>query len=273
MRPLPSASNRPAASRLVALAEGALCGALLGFVSKELRLKALLSLWGPAAPLVPMGMALGVLLSLTRLKRLLGWLTGGALLLWLVVAFLPLTPSLVQGLGRADPVTSADAIYVLASRMQTDGDPSDVAESRLVRGLELLGEGRATRLIVGELPAPSGSYAALAKSMMRRLGGLDVGRELLVVGPVRTTQEEAHAVAALMRSRGLKRLLLVTSPIHALRSSLTFEKEGLEVISVPCRETLYDFEALDQPDDRLLIFGALLHERLGLLYYRLQGWL
>jgi hypothetical protein len=274
MKWIPTPPNLPgASSRLAALAKAALCGALFGLMCKELHLKVLLSLWGPAAPLVPIGILLGALLALTRLERLIGWLAGGALLLWLVVAFSPLTRGLSKGLVRADSVTSADAIYVLASRMQSDGDPSDVAESRLLRGLELLGERRATRLVLGELPAPDDTYAALARSMMRRLGGLDAGRELLVVGPVSSTQEEAHAVAMLMRSRGFKRLLLVTSPIHTLRASLAFEKEGLEVISVPCRETSYDLETLDESDDRVLVFGALLHERLGLLYYRLRGWL
>jgi uncharacterized SAM-binding protein YcdF (DUF218 family) len=267
----PSPANRTTSS-LALVVRCSLCGALIGLICKELHLQALLSIWRPAGPLVPIGMALGALLSLTRLEKMIRWLAAGTLLLWLLVAFSPLTRWLAKGLLRADTLTSADAIYVLASRMQADGDPSDAAEARLLRGLELLGEGRAHRLILGELPPPAGSYAALARDMMRRLGTGD-NAELLLVGPVDSTQDEAHAVATLMQSRGFKRLLLVTSPIHTRRSSLSFEKEGLEVMSAPCRETLYDFEALEEPDDRVLAFGALLHERLGIVYYRFRGWL
>jgi uncharacterized SAM-binding protein YcdF (DUF218 family) len=64
----------------------------------------------------------------------------------------------------------------------------------------------------------------------------------------------------------------VTSPTHSRRAALALEREGVDVVSSPCRETRFDLETLDRPGERLMAFGSLIHERLGLLYYRWRGW-
>jgi uncharacterized SAM-binding protein YcdF (DUF218 family) len=105
---------------------------------------------------------------------------------------------------------------------------------------------------------------------------LGMSHEILVVGPVLNTHEEAVAVGALAREGGFERLLVVTSPSHSLRASLALEAEGVNVISVPSVETTFDYENLGAEvhgDDRVRAFGPLLHERVGLLYYRYKGWI
>jgi hypothetical protein len=50
----------------------------------------------------------------------------------------------------------------------------------------------------------------------------------------------------------------------------------VNVISVPSVETTFDYENLGAEvhgDDRVRAFGPLLHERVGLLYYRYKGWI
>lgn len=49
----------------------------------------------------------------------------------------------------------------------------------------------------------------------------------------RTTEENAQLTAALLKPRGVKRILLVTDPPHLLRSFLTFQSLGFEVIPHP----------------------------------------
>jgi len=142
------------------------------------------------------------------------------------------------------------------------------AMSRLLHALELLGNSRARRLVLTELPPPSRSYAEPARALMQ---ALHLEGEIIAVGPVHDTRDEAKAVARLFAERGLQSLILVTSPTHTRRAAATFERQGLTVIASPAVETLFDLETLDTPDDRLRAWGSVLHERLGLWLYALRG--
>lgn len=248
---------------------GAGLGAAAGFAAVELDLPAAVSYWGDRAPLVIAATVLGAALGATRLARLLGVAALALLLGWVVVVATPLTSAMARGLVREDPVRDTDAIFVLASRLQADGDPTTGAMSRLLGGLELLAEGRAPRLVVSEIP-DNPSYAALARRWASSFG---LEGEILAVGPVQSTRDEAVAVADLFEERGWRSVLLVTSPTHSRRASAAFERLGLEVVSRPSVETRYDVETLDRWDERATAFGALLHERLGLAVYRWRGWI
>jgi uncharacterized SAM-binding protein YcdF (DUF218 family) len=257
----PESDPRPEVLRLAAV--GMAVGATAGFFLRDLAVESFASLWLPAA-------LAGALLWITPLRRLLAFGTLGLGALWLMAAFTPLTAQFAAGLVRRDPVRQADAVLVLSSRLQADGDPTSPALSRLLHGLELLGEGWAPRLIVTELPPPAPSYAAVARIMMHNLG---LEREVLAVGPVTRTRDEAVLVAALYREKGWNRLLLVTSPTHSARASATFEHEGMVVVSSPGVETQFDLETLDRPVERLLAFRTVLHERLGFWLYERNGWI
>jgi uncharacterized SAM-binding protein YcdF (DUF218 family) len=249
---------------------GLAVGGVGALLARDLDLPTLVSYWGSRSPLVALAALLLALLWLTRLRPLVAAFTALLAVAWLAVAFSPLTEWMARGLPRQDSERAADAVFVLASRTQADGEPTCTAMSRLVHGLELLGEGRAPRLVVSELPQPYAAYAPTARALMARLG---LGQEVLAVGPVRSTRDEAVAVARLFRERGWRRVLLVSSPTHTRRAAASFEREGLEVVASPAIETQFDLPGLSRPDDRLFAFGALLHERAGLAYYRWKGWL
>jgi uncharacterized SAM-binding protein YcdF (DUF218 family) len=249
---------------------GAALGALTGLIAKELDLPSLVSYWYARAPLVLLSALLGALLWQTRLRWLVGALSGAAFGLWLLVAFTPLSRLLARDLSRRDAPSSADAVFVLSSGLQADDELTSAAMTRLLRGLELLEGGKAPRIILSELHPPQPSYALPARELMKNLG---LDQELLTVGPVGNTRDEAVAVAALFRARGWRRLLVVTTPAHSRRACAAFEREGLEVTCLPSTETRYDFENLEKSDDRIFAFGGLLHEWIGLFVYRQRGWL
>jgi uncharacterized SAM-binding protein YcdF (DUF218 family) len=140
--------------------------------------------------------------------------------------------------------------------------------SRLVRGVELVAQGYASHLIVSEIRV-GGRHEVLARKM---LADLRVDAELHVVGPIRNTREEAVAVGEISRLMGWRRILSVTSPTHSRRAALALEREGLAVTSVPSVETRFDLETLDRREERIDALGALLHERVGLVWYRLRGY-
>jgi len=252
-----------------AVGVGLAVGAAGAFLARDLEVPSYVSYWGDAAPLVVAAAAAAAGLWLTRVRRLLAALVALLGLAWCLVAFTPLALTLSDGLVRRDPVSPADAVVVLASRLQEDGELTSVALSRLLHGVELVAQERAPRLVLTELPAPYQPYSVPARALLANLG---VRAELLGVGPVERTRDEARQVAALFRARGWRKALLVTSPIHSRRAAAAFEREGLIVVSSPAVETRWDLETLSRPEERLAAFGAIVHERLGLLYYRFKGW-
>jgi uncharacterized SAM-binding protein YcdF (DUF218 family) len=243
---------------------------LIGLLSWELDLPTLVSFWGDRQYLVLSAALLGPAIALTRLRPLLAVGAAGLGLLWLVVCFTPLTAWLANGLVRRDPLQPADAVYVLSSYVQRDDEPGAGAASRLWRGLELLAEDRTKRLVLSEIPPPAGRYELVARAW---LTAFQLDRELIVLGRLGSTRQEALGVAALCRARGFERLLVVTSPTHSRRACAAFEREGLAVVCVPAVETQFDVETLPKPTDRIRAFGPIMHERLGLFVYRRRGWI
>ncbi len=257
-------------SRAQRMGVGLAVGALLALTAVDLDLASLVSFWGDRSFLVPLAAALGAALWLTPLRRLLAVVTVLLGVLWLAVAFTPLVAWMAEGLVRRDTLRPADAVFVFASRVQADGEPTSHAMSRLEKGLELVVEGHAKTLVVSELPPPARPYAALARVWARTFAP---GTEVLVVGPVTRSRDEALAVGRLFRARGWRRVLAVTSPVHTRRAAASLEKQGLEVAAAPSVETQYDLETLDMPGDRRLAFGPIAHERIGLLVYEWRGWI
>jgi uncharacterized SAM-binding protein YcdF (DUF218 family) len=252
------------------LGTGLAVGAAAGFVVVDLNLPSLVSYFGDRSYLLVAIAALGGLAWLTPLRRLV---VAGTLLLaaiWLGVAFTPLTSRLAAGLVRRDPVETADAVFVFASRIQEDGDPTTDAMSRLLKGVELVAEGRAPWLVVSEVPPPAGPYAPLARAWLGRFAGRG---EVLTLGRITNTHQEAVALARLGRERGIRRVLAVTSPTHTRRAAAALEKQGLVAIAVPAVETNFDLETLRLPGDRRRAFSPIAHERIGLLVYRWRGWI
>ncbi len=260
----------PSGSLLSRVGTGLAVGAVAGFVVVDLNLPSLVSFFGDRSYVLLSIAATGAVLWLTPLRRLVvaGTLLLGAL--WLAVCFTPLTPRLAEGLVRRDAIANADAVFVFASRIQEDGDPTTDAMSRLLKGIELMAEGRAPWLVVSEVPPPAGPYAPLARAWLAVFARRG---EVLDIGMILNTHEEAVALARLGRERGFRRVLAVTSPTHTRRAAAALEKEGLVAISVPAVETNFDLESLRWPGDRRRAFSAIAHERLGLVVYRRRGWI
>ncbi len=262
-------ANRSGSGGAARFGVGLAAGALIGLVALELDLASLASFWDDETWLVVAAALAGGLLWLTPLRRLVAALAVLAGVLWLAAAFTPLTARVREGLERRDPVREADAVFVFGSRIQKDGDPTSEAMSRLARAVQLLAEGRASRLVLSE-QWHSRSYAAIARAWARDFAPK---AEIVAVGPIVNTHDEAVALAKLFRSRGWKRVLAVTAPPHTRRAAACLEAVGLEVISVPSVETRYDYDTLADPRDRLRGFAAVVHERVGWYVYRRRGWI
>ncbi len=249
---------------------GAALGLVGGLLSRDLDLTTLVSFWGDRGFLLPLGAAVGAISATTRLRRPLYAAVAGLAILWTAVSYGPVSRMLLPGLVRSDPLGPADAVLVLATRMQTDGDPTSAQLSRLLRGLEIVKDGYAPRLMISELPPPQAAQKPFAQALLTRFKA-DV--ELVVLEPVRNTHDEAVMAADYLKARGLKRIIVTSSPTHTFRGAALLEMAGLEVMASPARETRFDLETLDRPEERLQSFGSLIHEHLGIFVYRQRGWI
>jgi len=164
---------------------GAAVGTCAGFLLRDLLPFETASAWVPVA-------VAGAVAWPTRLRRVVTVLTLSAAGLWVVVGFTPLTARLAPLLVRREAPRSADGVYVLASRLQTDGELTATSQARLLHGLELLAQGFAPRVILIDQPSPSAAYADVARSEMNRLG-LTSGEVVSLRGHVRSTRDEACA--------------------------------------------------------------------------------
>ena len=84
------------------------------------------------------------------------------------------------------------------------------------------------------------------------------------------THDSAINMAAMAHQRGWTRLVLVTDATHMRRTRAAFVHEGL---LVSCEPTMMWRIDGNGPSNRLAKLGAIVHEYVGLLYYRARGWI
>lgn len=91
----------------------------------------------------------------------------------------------------------------------------------------------------------------------------------------RTTYENAVETAKILREKGIRRVILVTSATHMKRSVGTFEKQGLHVAPSACGHIAneYHFDWTDLFPDAASAHhvGVASHEWLGVVLYRIRG--
>ncbi len=82
--------------------------------------------------------------------------------------------------------------------------------------------------------------------------------------------------AETLRSRGMRRIALVTEAYHMMRAERCFRKQGLETLPAPCGFRTLKFNAGEWlfPGWNPLSYNeAALHEYGGIAVYWLRGWL
>jgi uncharacterized SAM-binding protein YcdF (DUF218 family) len=155
------------------------------------------------------------------------------------------------------------------------------AGDRLLQGFRLYRAGKAPLILVsgGEVPMlgkGSETEADAARTILLEWGVPDAA--ILIEKQSKSTVENARFSREMLAARGIKRALLVTSASHMPRALGVFRKAGLEVSPSPA-DYLTGWAQPDWPFRILPDPGALndsntaLHEYVGLLIYRIRGWL
>jgi uncharacterized SAM-binding protein YcdF (DUF218 family) len=220
-------------------------------------------------------LAVGVGLARTRFVWLLWAALLGVTALFVLVAYTPFVERPALALLRADAEgPPADAVVVFSAAMTDAGHISDIALTRLVSGLE-----DARRLGIPSLAVSVQTRRVRDREISSEpdqarlttlLGG---GVQLHVVHDVTNTWNESVAFAALARSHGWTRVHAVTSPLHARRACLALEAAGLAVTCAPATSRDVALTPLGTSEARLRVTRAAIHEAVGLVVYRLRGWI
>jgi len=194
-----------------------------------------------------------------RVERALDGISGAAARFGL----LGLSPWLARPLLVAADVRAQPFIVVLCGGCRFSGQLSESTVARVEHGVRLFHQGLAPRLILsgGRWASHRPPCAPRMKAHALALGLCS--EEILVEDRSTRTSENAREVARLLHGHAARSILLVTSPVHMRRAKLCFEKQGIEVSCAPTPRLAHD----------TLFTKEVLHEYIGLAYYRAVGWI
>jgi uncharacterized SAM-binding protein YcdF (DUF218 family) len=254
----------------------------------------------------PLGLACVLLVLALLVRRRPRWQTGlialALALLWLggnrIVNMALLRSLEWQYLSGTTPGHSepqADVIVVLGGGERSKAFPRPTSElneagDRLLYAAQLYRQGAAPFILVsgGQAPWVSASSVPGAESMAEILGLMGVPDEALwLESGSRNTYENALETKAILESRGIDNVLLVTSAMHMPRAYAVFAKTGLGVTPAPTDflMTQEDWEYYTQPNVVIQLFNLLptanslavttrvLKEYVGIVVYSLRGWI
>lgn len=133
----------------------------------------------------------------------------------------------VWAVGRSDQRRSVDAIVVMGVA-QYDGRPSPQLQARLDHALTLWNEGLTALVITTGGNQPGDRFTEAQASANYLIAGGIPEQSITQENLGTTTRESMFGVLEIMQSRGLRSILIVTDPYHALRSRLVAQDLGLE---------------------------------------------
>jgi uncharacterized SAM-binding protein YcdF (DUF218 family)/glycosyltransferase involved in cell wall biosynthesis len=203
-------------------------------------------------------------------RRITGALV--ALLATYIVLFqTPLLWALGAPLKLEAPARQAGAIVVFGGGVGESGQAGGGYQERLQRAVTLYQAGMAQVIVIS-----SGfRFTFREAEVMRDLAvarGVPAGALVLETAAANTAENVAN-VRPLLESRGVRDVLLVSSPYHMRRAMLTWRRlaPGIEAIPTPVSQS--QFYAAQGPAPTLEQLRGLLHEHGAIALYWLRGWI
>lgn len=194
----------------------------------------------------------------------------------------------------SESLPEAEVIVVLGGGTEPRLYPRSTPElnsagDRLLYAAWLYRQGKAPHLLLtgGKIEWMNPGEAG-AESMAVILEMIGVPKQAIWL---ETASENTHDNAVncrkILEEKGIRRVILVTSALHMPRSVALFERQGLEVIPAPTdfSVTQADWQQLTEANlpaqlirllptaDNMSALTDALKEYLGILIYRLRGWL
>jgi uncharacterized SAM-binding protein YcdF (DUF218 family) len=208
-----------------------------------------------------------------------GWLIGG------------LTKHLEWRYLPANPVPEADCILILSGGILPKSAPRQTVEvgdagDRVLYGAYLFRQGKAPRIIcTGNVGTGGIASRPGSEDMAEFLETLGVSKDVIITETKsEDTHQHAKNLSPLFQERGFKHVLLVTSAMHMPRSMGVFKRlcPGIEFTPAPTdfhateaapKPWYHELTALIPTPRHLLDFSEVMHEYLGMAYYKVRGWM
>jgi uncharacterized SAM-binding protein YcdF (DUF218 family) len=189
----------------------------------------------------------------------------------------------------------AEAIVVLGGGTEAQAPPRRTVEitgagDRVLYAAKLYRDSLAPIVLAsgGNITWLSNRPSSPAEEMAALLEFVGVPRSAIwLQDQSQNTYEDALYSAEMLKEKGISRIILVTSAMHMPRSYALFTAQGLEVIPAPTDFYVPDYYWADPTQGEftsvlvnlipsaasLANLTSCLKEYLGLLIYRLQGWI
>lgn len=174
------------------------------------------------------------------------------------------------------PNSPVDAVVVLSVGVNPDSTISGEALDHLISGLEFLRAGKAKLLVTTTVKQRFPNDIIITSTMdQSRIVAMFGGQVVWIRTPAgRSTRDEALSSADVLLHRGIRRIAVVTSPMHTRRACSAFTAVGFEVTCVAARvRSVGGRDPGEWPADRLKVFGDWLYELIATAKYRANGWL
>lgn len=207
-----------------------------------------------------------------RKRRL--WLLGVGCLAAAGAALLAYTPLANRAAERfllPARLEPAQAIIVLGGGKFPDESVSDSSLRRLIYAIRLHKRGLAPLIVLtgGDPERTGGPSESESMALIARELGFSPA-VFLLEGRSRRTAENGAEAARILAPRGIRRVLLVTSPLHMRRAVGVFHRSGFEVLPAP---TDGGPHLARKPWPRFWLAYGVAREGAAILYYWWKGWL
>ena len=192
-------------------------------------------------------------------------------------------------------VPNAGAIVVLGGGTEAPQYPRTTVElngasDRIFYAAQLYHQGKADHILLsgGSITWLDSRTTTSADDMASVIAQLGVPEEALwLQRESRNTYEDAFYSSQILKEKGVEHILLVTSAAHMPRSVALFEHQGMEVTPAPTDYAITQaaWEDLTQPNlavqflnlfpniSNMGLTTSVLKEYIGMIVYRLRGWM
>lgn len=198
--------------------------------------------------------------------------------LWLFVFYTPIVWFLAEPLRIANEPQKADAIVVFGGGVGESGKAGQGYEERVDSAVKLYNNGYAGHIIF----STGYKYVFNEAEVMKSLAvGLGVpGDSIILEENAGDTYQNVKFVKEILDKKGWKKVLLLSSPYHMGRVSLVAKKIAprISFIYIPVQGRFYSHNIslknkLLAKRINLKQIRGIIHEYLGIAYYRIKGYI
>ena len=168
------------------------------------------------------------------------------------------------------PLPAADAIVVFAGGVGESGKAGGGYQERTRQAVELYRLGKARRIIFSSGYTFVFQEAVIMKDLAVAQGV--PASDIILETRATNTHENVVSVADILEQHGWHSIFLVSSPYHMRRALGSWRKTapGIRVVPAPVSDSHFFAHTSGASVEQI---RGVLHEYLGLLYYRWKGWI